>query len=583
MTDEKKTIRVSQVVPIRRFAELLGVSVPKILEILFKSGVSATINESVDFETAEIVGFELGFKVIKDEGGAKEKTASKGNLKSRPPVVVIMGHVDHGKTKLLDAIRSTNVIETESGGITQHMGSYQTEIKYKGQKKQITFLDTPGHEAFASIRAQGANVTDMVVLVVAVNDGVKPQTVEAISHAKASGVPIIVALNKIDLPDADVEGTKRQLADVGLLPEEWGGKIPMVQISAKKKINIEGLLEMILLVADLQDLKTNYEVAARGVVIESKMQPGIGPLATVLIQEGILKVGDYFYVADTYGKARILVNFKGGKITEAFPSMPVKIAGLKSMPQVGEILQVALDEKEAKKLASESKIQIRTVRKIQTENKGQTEANLIIRADVQGSLEAILNAIGDMHIPDNEVAVNILNSGLGAVTEGDVKLAANANGIIFAFRVSISMAVQKLARDKNVEIRDYEIIYKLIEELYDFVSEKISPSITHVPLGKMKVLKIFKKGLHGVCGGDVTSGKVTKDAFFKIFREKAEIGTGKVSTLQKENSAANEVSSGSQAGIGFEANAKIKSGDILEFYLIEETARKAVPKSSLKK
>lgn len=582
MSEEKKEIKVPQVVPIRKFAQLLDLPASKILEILLKSEVTATINESIDFETAEIVGYELGYKILRAADAAREQISQIGkNLKSRPPVAVIMGHVDHGKTRLLDAIRKTNVIETESGGITQHIGAYQTEVEYKGKKRSITFLDTPGHEAFASIRAAGANVTDIAILVVAVNDGVKPQTIEAISHAKASGVPIIVALNKIDLPEADIEGTKRQLAEAGLLPEEWGGKVPMIPISAKSNLGIKDLLEMTLLVADLEELKANYSGLARGVIIDSKMHPGAGPLATVLIQQGVFNLGDYFCVGDTYGKARILQNFKGEKIEKAGPSTPIRIAGIKSLPQTGEILRVVNSEKEAKKEASEGKIQIGTIRKISGQTKGQKQANFVIRGDVQGSLEAIINAIEDMAIPDNEIAVNILSSGLGEVSENDIKLASSSNGIILAFRANVPLQVKKLAQEKKVEIKSYELIYKLIEEVYGLVSEMLSPEIKRLPLGKLRVLKIFKKGKGGICGGDVIEGKVKDKSSFEIVREGKVMGTGKIGTLQSENTTADTVSVGSQAGIGYQADGKIKVGDILNFYLIEETKRRVSSKRDL--
>lgn len=580
--DEKKTIKVGQVVPIRKFAELLDLPVPKILEILLKSGITVTINESIDFETAEIVGYELGYKVKRAADSIKQQVSKIGkDAKSRPPVVVVMGHVDHGKTKLLDAIRKTNIIETESGGITQHIGAYQTEVRYKGKKRPITFLDTPGHEAFATIRAQGANIGDIAVLVVAVDDGVKPQTIEAISHAKASGVPIIVALNKVDLPQANIEGAKRQLADAGLLAEEWGGKIPMIPISAKTNLGINELLGMILLVADMEELKADWDGLAQGVIIESKMHPGAGPLATVLIKQGVLKVGDYFQVGNTYGKARILQNFKGEKIASAGPSTPIRVAGIKSLPPAGEILQVVSGEKEAKKKASEQKIEIRTIRKLSERSKGQQQANFVIRADGAGSLEAITQAIEDMEIPVQEIVVNILSRGCGEVSENDVKLAASSEAIILAFRVSISLPVKKIAQEKQVEIKSYELIYKLIEEVYDLVSAMLTPEIKRIPLGKIKVLKVFKKGTRGICGGDVIEGKIESKALFEISRSSEVIGGGKIDTLQNENKSASVVSVGQQAGIGYQADQKIRPGDILSFYLIEETKRRVGSKRNL--
>jgi len=328
-------------------------------------------------------------------------------------------------------------------------------------------------------------------------------------------------------------------------------------------------------------LKANPRGLAKGVIIDSKMHPGAGPLATVLIQQGIFNVGDYFYVGDTYGKARILQNFRGEKINQAGPSTPVRIAGIKSLPQTGEILTVVNSEKEAKKGASESKVQIRTVRKISRQVKGQKQANFVLKADVQGSLEAIINAIEDMEIPNNEIAVNILSSGLGEVSENDVKLAASSQGTILAFRANIPLQVKKLAQERKVEIKSYELIYKLIEEVYDLVSEMLSPEIKRLPLGKLKVLKIFKKGQAGICGGDIIEGKVKNNALFEITREGKMVGNGKIETLQSENKTATTVSVGSQAGIGYRADQKIKARDILNFYLIEETKRRVGSKRDL--
>ena len=577
----RQTVEVPSVLTVREFAEILKIPVTEVIASLIKNGVMATINESIDYDTMAIIGDELGFVVnLKSQNSnlkIKEENTIKKNLKPRPPVVTVMGHVDHGKTKLLDAIRQTDVVATESGGITQHIGAYQVTIKKDKKERTITFLDTPGHEAFSAMRAHGANITDVVVLVVAANDGVKPQTIEAANHAKAAKVPIVVAINKIDLPDADVEKTKRQLADIGLLAEEWGGQTPMVEVSAKQNKNIPALLEMILLVADLAELKADPDLPASGVVIESHMQAGRGPIATVLVQEGTLHTGDPLVIGQTYGKVRIMENYLGRQVDAAGPSTPVRIAGLKDLPNFGNRFLVVKDEKEARDMTKIKTIKrkVLSISELSADIKqGKIkELKIVLKADVTGSLEAIKNSL--KNLSTEEVKINIIHEGVGDISESDINMAVASRALVIGFRVKAPAEVMNLARRENIKISIYEIIYQLIDDLSAALSGLLEPEIVEIELGRLEVLAVFRTSKkEKIVGGKVISGKLENGAEVRIVRDKDTLGSGKIISLQQNRKDVSEVAENFEAGLKIETPTKIQVGDILECFKKEERTRK---------
>lgn len=594
VTQEKKVVELAAVLSVREFAESLQLPVTQVIGVLFKNGVMATINESIDFETMAIIGDELGFEVKPKE---EEKApaiieTTRKHLITKSPVVTVMGHVDHGKTKLLDAIRSTDVISTESGGITQHIGAYQIKIKtsasakaaadkqkskLKTEERTITFLDTPGHEAFSAMRAHGANITDVVILVVAANDGVKPQTIEAANHAKQAGVPIVVAINKIDLPDADIDRTKRQLADIGLLPEEWGGKVPMVGISAKEHTNIDELLEMVLLVADLKELKADSTIPASGVVIESHMQAGKGPLATVLIQEGTLHLNEPIIIGQTYGKVRIMENYIGKKMKEAGPSTPVQVAGLQDLPNFGDRFQAVASEKEARDLVKTKSIhrKVLSITEISKDIEAGKlkELKIVLKADVAGSLEAIKTSLEK--ISTEEVKINIVHEGVGDISESDINMALASGALVIGFRVKASTDVMNLARRENIKISVYDIIYQLLDDLTAALSGLLKPEIVETEVGRMEILAIFKvQRQEQIIGGLVKTGRIENNCEVKIVREKETIGEGKISSLQQNKKEVSEVLENFECGLKVTSQTKIKIGDSLECYKKEEIVRR---------
>lgn len=577
-------VEVSPVLMVREFSEALKVPVTEVISKLVSNGVMATINESIDFDTMSIIADELGFELKEKSDFAKassDKEPEKKHLEKRSPVVTVMGHVDHGKTALLDAIRHTDVMTTESGGITQHIGAYQVLFKKEKKERKITFLDTPGHEAFSAMRAHGANITDVVVLVVAANDGVKPQTIEAINHAKAASVPIVVAINKIDLPDADIDKVKRQLADQGLNPEEWGGKTPMVAVSAKATQNIEELLDMILLVADLKELKADPLIPASGVVIESHMQAGRGPIATVLVQEGTLHLNDVVVIGQTYGKIRIMENYLGKKLAEAGPSTPVRIAGLQEVPNFGNRVLTVRDEKEAKELTKVKTIKrkVLSIGELSQEIKAGKvkELKIILKADVAGSLEAIKKSLTDLSTAfrQGEVKINIIHEGVGDISESDINMALASRALVIGFRVKASSDVMNLARREAVKISIYEIIYQLIDDISATLSGLLEPEIVEVELGRLSVLAIFKiSRKEKIIGGKVTSGKLENGCDVKIVRDKENIGEGKITGLQQDKKDMKEVLENFEAGLKVETQTKISVGDSVECYKKEERVRK---------
>lgn len=578
-------VEVPSVLTVREFAESLKLPVTQVISKLVQNGVMATINESIDFDTMAIIADELGFalKLQSEEKPAEKTQAIKKHLIGRPPVVTVMGHVDHGKTKLLDAIRHTDVIATESGGITQHIGAYQVTIRPKDKElkkvkeRVITFLDTPGHEAFSAMRAHGANITDVVVLVVASDDGVKPQTVEAINHAKVASVPVVVAINKIDLPEADPERVKRQLADSGLSPEGWGGDVPMVEVSAKSGKNIEQLLEMILLVADLKELKADPDLPATGVVIESHMQAGRGPIATVLVQEGTLKIGDPLVIGQTYGKVRIMENYLSKKISQAGPSTPVRIAGIQDVPNFGDRFLVVDDEKTAKELTKVKTIKrkVISIAEISKDLKeGKTkELKIVLKADVAGSLEAIKKSLKD--VSTEEVKINVIHEGVGDISESDVNMAVASQALVIGFRVKANAAVMNLIKRENIKISIYEIIYQLLDDLAAALSGLLEPEIVEVELGRLSVLAVFRSVKNEkIIGGKVTSGKIENGTEARIVREKDTIGEGHISNLQQNKKDVGEVLENFECGLKIGTPTKILIGDSLECYKKEERIRK---------
>ena len=588
--EEQKQAAISSTIRVKDFAQKLKLPLSKVMAELMKNGVLSSMNEEIDFDTAAIVGQELGFEIIADETTAAqvEKTTSeklesllaeddKTKLQERPPVVVVMGHVDHGKTKLLDAIRKTNVVEGESGGITQHIGAYQTKRK----NKLVTFIDTPGHEAFTTMRSRGARVADIAILVIAADDSIQPQTKESIKIIKSAGLPMVVAINKIDKPDANPEKVKQDLAALNLTPEEWGGKTIIVPISAKEGTGIDDLLEMILLIAETQkdEIMANPDRLAVGTIIESHVDQGEGPVATVLIQNGTLKTGDLLEVGDTfYGKIRAMKNFKGEDIKEAPPSMPVKISGLKAAPSVGDVLQAQGDidkKKRVKKyqLRQQAVDYTKSIEIKKDKDQKIQSLNLILKADVLGSLEAIIASLNQLEHP--EVSINIISKGLGNINENDITRAEAGQAVIFGFHIKPTQDAENLAREKKVEIKLYDIIYKLLEEAKDRLEKLLSPEVIRTDLGRLKVLAIFRKENNSmVVGGSVTKGKVLPNAKVDVMRDKVKLATGVITKLQVNKVDVNETTHGQECDLQYEGKPVIEEGDALEVYQEEVKDKK---------
>ena len=495
-TIQKPKVEITKTVAVRDFATALKLPVTTVITTLMKNGVMATINDVIDFDTAAIIGDELGFEVTEaveavkaeeaEEAGGKKGKKTKEKLETRPPVVTIMGHVDHGKTSLLDKIRSTNVVAGEAGGITQHIGAYQVEVEHEKKKRLITFLDTPGHEAFTAMRAHGANITDVVILVVAADDSVKPQTLEAFHHAKAAGVPVVVAITKIDKPGADILRVKSDLATIGLQTEEWGGQTVVQPVNNISGEGISELLEMVLLVADMKKLTARYEGLASGVVIESHLSPGQGPVATVLVQNGVLNITDIVAVAGTYGKIKAMSTWAGKRIKEAGPSMPVLVSGLSAVPNFGELILEFPDEQSAKIAAAEynreksaksiKKATVGIAELSQAIREGKIkELDIVLKADVQGSLEAIKNILEQAGTED--VKVKIVSAGIGAISDNDVNMAEASGALLVGFHVPVSATAKKLAENKKIKIALYDIIYNLADDIYMAMEGLLEPEI----------------------------------------------------------------------------------------------------------
>lgn len=582
--EEKKeeVIKIPEKIVVGEFANLIGKPATEIIKKLIMLGVMANINQEIDFDVASLIAEDYGFKVEKEIIKTEEEILLEDqedppeSLVPRPPVVVVMGHVDHGKTSLLDAIRKTNVTEKEAGGITQHIGASVVEVN--GRK--ITFLDTPGHEAFTAMRARGAQVTDIAVLVVAADDGVMPQTVEAINHAKAANVTIIVAINKIDKPEANPERVKQQLSEYGLIPEEWGGDTVFVNVSAKKKIGIDHLLEMILLVADLMELKANPNRPARGRVIEAKLDKGRGPVATVLIQKGTLKVGDYVVVGNTWGRVRAMMDDKGQRIKEAGPSMPVEILGLEDVPVAGDELVCVKDERTAKTVAQIRQEKLKEEKMQSTKisldelferiQKGQLkELRVIIKADVQGSVEALKSAVE--RLSNDKVTVKVIHAAVGAITESDVTLASASDAIIIGFNVRPEVGAMSLAEKEKVDVRMYRIIYDVINDIEAAMKGLLEPVYKEVVIGHAEVRQIFKSSAVGtIAGCYVLDGKITRTANARIIRDGVVVYEGKLASLKRFKDDVREVAAGYECGMTFEKFNDIKEGDIVEAYEMQK-------------
>ena len=576
-------ITIPETITVKDLSTELKKTSSEIIKKLFGFGIMATINNEIDFDTAFLIAEEFGVTAIKkdvvtDEDILFDDSEDKEeDLVSRPPVIVVMGHVDHGKTSLLDAVRSTNVIEGEAGGITQHIGAYKVKIN----DREITFLDTPGHEAFTSMRARGAQITDIAILVVAANDGVMPQTIEAINHAKAAGIPIIVAINKIDVEGANIDRVKQELMEYELVPEEWGGDTIFVPISAKKKQNIDTLLEMVLLVADMKELKANPKKQAKGVVIEAKLDKSKGAVATMLVQRGTLDVGDTILVGSTIGRIRTMTDEKGKKLKKAGPSTPVEITGFTEVPEAGETFYEVKDEKTAKHLMEKRKRQERekalnATNRVTLDDlfnqiaKGNLkQLNLIVKADVQGSVEAVKQSLEKLS--NDEVKVKVIHANVGAVTESDVTLAKVSNAIIIAFNVRPEPIAKDMAEKDGVEIKLYSVIYNAIEDVEAAMKGMLDPVYKEVIIGNAEVRQTFKISNVGtIAGCYVTNGKVARNAGVRVLRNNVVIHDGKLISLKRMKDDAKEVASGYECGIQLENYNDIQEGDIIEAFIMEQ-------------
>ena len=573
-------IKVGESIAVKDLASKMSYTATEVIKKLMLMGIMATINQEIDYETAALVAIEFGVtcEELPPETDPTEIPEIEDDPKSlvvRPPVVTVMGHVDHGKTSLLDAIRKTSVSTHEAGGITQHIGAYQVMC----QGKKIVFLDTPGHEAFTAMRARGAQVTDIAILVVAADDGVMPQTVEAINHAKSAGVPIIVAINKIDKPGANPEHVKQELSEHELIPEDWGGDTIMVPVSAKQKQGINDLLEMVLLVAEVKELKANPNRDARGVIIEAQLDKGRGPVATVLVQNGTLRIGDSIIAGTTFGKVRAMINDRGENVKKAGPSVPVEVLGLSDVPEAGDVL-ASLDEKLARSIASKRIEKKRTElirsKKVSLDDLFQQiqdgnikDLNIVIKADVQGSVEALANSLLSLNKND-EVRVNIVHSGVGAVNESDVMLATASNALIIAFNVRPDVNARRVADAESIDIRTYRVIYDALNDVKDAMSGMLAPKYKEVVQGKVEIRQVMKFSKALVAGSYVLEGKITNSSKIRILRDNIVAFDGELDSLRRFKDDVKEVAAGYECGITIKDYRDFQEGDIIEAYTMEE-------------
>jgi translation initiation factor IF-2 len=588
---EDQTIQVPPVLTVREFAALMEVSPIDVIKELMNNGIMANINQQVDYDTAAIIGTEMGFEIVPETAEEVEAPEQEdvvplrerfiadedpSELKPRPPVVTVLGHVDHGKTTLLDAIRETDVVEGEAGGITQHIGAYQVDVA----GRRITFLDTPGHEAFTAMRARGAQVTDLVILVVAADDGVMPQTREAIDHARAAKVPIMVALNKIDKANANPDRVKQELADRDLLVEGWGGDVICVPLSAKQRQGIDDLLENILLVTEVAELKANPDRAAQGTVIEGRMDERRGVTATLLVQNGTLNVGDVVVIGEEYGKVRAMFNDRGERVNEAGPAMPVAILGFPEVPTAGDSFGVVGSEREARNIVGQraderleaGKQQRRTISLediFERMRLGEVkELNLVLKADVQGSIDPIVKSLKELG--DEDLKVRILRQGTGNISESDMMLAIASSAIIVGFQVEIDAAAQRLADVEGVSVRIYDVIYRLIDDIDKALKGLLEPSYEDVVIGHAEVRAIFRIPRRGrIAGSYVVDGQVKRNALARVHRNGDEIYSGKIASLRRFTEDVREVDAGYECGIGLEGFEDFQEGDVIEVYAKE--------------
>jgi translation initiation factor IF-2 len=579
-------IEIEDNITVGTLAETLSLPVTSLITELMKNGVMATVNERIDFDTAQIIVGELDLdlelkKKEIEEAPARAKHSVSEKAVSRPPVIAVMGHVDHGKTSLLDAIRESSVVKGEAGGITQHISAYQIERK----DRKITFLDTPGHEAFAALREHGAQLTDLVIIVVAADDGIKPQTIEAIRFARKAGVKMIVAINKIDKEGADENRVKQQLSEQDMLVEEWGGDTITVPVSAKTGKGIDDLLDMVLLVADVEDLKADIDVPGTGLVIESHMEQGRGSVAIALVEAGVLKPGDFVVAGATYARIRNLESTSGKALKEAGPSTPVIITGFKSLPEFGDEFVVAPDEKAARGLASQQqvvrkndagKLNINSnelMRMINRTNK-LTELNIIIKADVQGSLTSVIDSL--KALDTEEVAARVVGSGVGTITDNDIRTAHTTNAIVYGFNVSVPANIKHLASRDRVPLRIYKVIYELIDDVKEELTKLLAPEIVEKDQGRLVVKGVFKTTkTEVICGGEVTKGKLTVPSLARIMRDGEQIAEVEVTNLKRGPQDAKEIIEGEMCGASLKTASKIEllEGDHIEFFTRETVAR----------
>lgn len=594
MAEGVKTIHLHSFITVKDFALKLDEPLIKVMQELMKNGVLTTLNEKIDYDTASIIADEFGYKteLIKEKEIAEEHgniiseiiaNEDKSLLRSRPPVVVVMGHVDHGKTKLLDTIRKTNVVAKESGGITQHIGAYQavksiSNIDGKKEDRLITFIDTPGHEAFTAMRSRGAKIADIAVLVVAADDGVKPQTKEAIKIIQQANLPMIVAINKIDKEGANIEKTKKELSDMNLIPEDWGGNIPCLPISARVGTGIEELLENIILTAELNEdkIKANPKSQGVGTVIESHINKGEGPVATIIVQNGTIYRNEYINIGDDiYGKIRSMKNHLGEELEKAEPSTPVKILGLRILPRVGDIITTSL-EKVGKSLKKKNFSKVtegldwhKESDSQNTEKSYEKELNILLKTDVVGSLEAIVESLAK--IESTEVKINIVKKGLGNITEGDVITAKTDNAIILGFNVILTQEAEKLALENDIEFHKYKIIYELLDFIKGQIALLTEPKYEEIPVGKMQVLAIFREERQSmIIGGKVIEGEIKADSIIKVARGNKIITEGKLTDLESAKQKVTVCTQGQECGIKYEGKPLIKGGDVLEVYIKRE-------------
>lgn len=583
----EKAVINGETITVKELSEKIGKPAAEIIKKLFILGIMATINQEIDFDTCSLIASDYGIELEQNIAKTYEDVLLEGvgedkdeNLVERPPVVTIMGHVDHGKTSLLDAIRHSSITEGEAGGITQHIGAYTVTCN----GRQITFIDTPGHEAFTAMRARGAQVTDIVILVVAADDGIMPQTVEAINHSKAAGVPIIVAINKMDKPAANPDRVKQQLTEYGLVSEEWGGDTICVPVSAKTKEGLDNLLEMVLLQADVLELKANPNRMAKGIIIEAELDKGRGPIATVLVQNGTLKVGDPIVAGMAYGRVRAMMDDKGRRVTKAGPSTPVEVLGFNEVPSAGDMLNAAEIDKLSRQVAEERRDklkaeQLKNTHKVSLDDlfnqiaEGQMkDLNIIIKADVQGSVEAVRQALEKLS--NDEVRVRCIHGAVGAITDSDVIFASASNAIVIGFNVRPNTSARALAEKENVDIRLYRIIYNAIEDIQNAMKGLFKPVFKEVELGRISVRNTFKvSGVGTIAGAYVQDGKVSRNAQVRVVRDGIVVHEGKISSLKRFKDDVKEVAAGYECGIGIENFNDIHEGDTIEAFVMEEVKR----------